>query len=303
MRTALTQSAGARALLTLVLLAVSVLLTRTASADTLLGIEFDTGTLYTINPATAAVTKLGSTGIAGMADIQFSPNGTLYGFSTSLQAVPSLYTINPQTAVATDVGALGIGLISEGGLAFGPDGTAYAVNNVLSATGVRQLFTINLSTGIATVVASLGIYDFNGLAYRNDGMLVGIDSLSNSIDTIDPVKGVVTSLAVLPFALGSVGGLTTLDGTSYLATAGSLVGQGSDSLYTVNLFTGATSLVGSFSPTFFDVGLSGIAGEPSSTPVPEPRGLPLLAVALPLLTLVLRRATSTIRRTDSHRNP
>ncbi len=221
-----------------------------------------------------------------MADIQFAPDGTLYGFSTSASASPTLYTINPQTATATPVGPLGSLFVFEGGLAFAPDGTAYGVNGNNATAG--QLFTLNLQTGAATVIATYSgtnpAYDINGLVYRSDGMLVGLEDFSNSLIVLNPVTGAITTLAALPFVVGPVGGMTELNGRAYLATGAG----GSDSLYTANLFTGARSLVGVFSPGFPGSGLSGIAGEPASS-VPEPSAYNLLALGLPCLAAAFRR--------------
>lgn len=56
-----------------------------------------------------------------------------------------------------------------------------------------QLFTINLKTGAATAIADLRPnspnFDVNGLFYRSDGMLVGIEDYSNSLVVIDPHTG------------------------------------------------------------------------------------------------------------------
>ena len=65
-------------------------------------------------------------------------------------------------------------------LAFAPNGTAYGTNG--DSAAIPQLFTINLTTGAATVIGTLsgGDHDINGLAYRSDGMLIGLDRVTNS---------------------------------------------------------------------------------------------------------------------------
>jgi hypothetical protein len=143
-------------------------------AGPLLAVDTDNGNLYQVSTSNAALTLVGNTGVPFLADIQFAPNGTLYGFTDSAAANPSLYKINPTTAAATLVGPLGIGFVFEGGLAFAPNGTAYGSN--AGDSGHDQLFTINLTTGAATVIGTLsGSHDINGLVYRSDGQLIGLD--------------------------------------------------------------------------------------------------------------------------------
>src|SRR5262249_35137258 len=93
---------------------ISGLPTRLAYAS-LLGIDFDTGTLYSVSTANAALTLIGSNG-RNFGEIEFSPSGTLYGFTTG--STSTLYTINPSTAAATPIGPLGLSFVFEGGLAF-----------------------------------------------------------------------------------------------------------------------------------------------------------------------------------------
>ncbi len=50
-------------------------------ATTLLGIDSDTGNLYQISTANASLTLIGNTGLTMPADLQFSPDGSLYTFT------------------------------------------------------------------------------------------------------------------------------------------------------------------------------------------------------------------------------
>src|SRR5450755_3081180 len=109
------------------------------------------GTLYNISSADATLSPIGNTGIAGLGEIEFAPNGTLYGFTTGGSA--ALYRIDPTTAAATLVGSLGLGFVFEGGLAFSPSGTAYGTNGGTATN--PQLFTLNLATGAASIVGTI----------------------------------------------------------------------------------------------------------------------------------------------------
>jgi hypothetical protein len=62
----------------------------------------------------------------------------------------------------------------------------------------------------------------------------------------------MATLASLGFKVGSIGGLASASGVGYLATA--------DTLYTFDLFTGATTLVGPFTGFSSPFGFSAISG-------------------------------------------
>jgi PEP-CTERM motif len=251
-----------------------------AKAGTLLAIDWDTGTLYNLSTTNAALTPIGSTGLSLPADIQFAPNGTLYAFTAGGSS--TLYTINPVTAKATAVGPLGISSIFEGGLAFSPGGIAYGTNG--DNSGNPQLFSINLNTGQATVIGTIsgGDHDINGLAYRSDGKLIGLDRVTNSLLVIDPTTAASSVLAAIGPTVGALGGMTVSGGTGYFDTAGpAATNPGSNSLYSFDLFTGSSSLIGSFSPTISDEGISGIAAAPAQTgSVPEPASLFLVTISV-----------------------
>jgi len=242
-----------------------------AFAD-LVGVDVTTGTLYSVSESNGSLSAIGNTGITGAwADITYAPGGTLYGFTDSAATTPTLYTINPTTAATTPVGPLNIGFVFEGGLAITPGGVAYGMNT--GANSSAGLFNINLSTGVATAIGTVtGATDINGLVYRSDGMLIGLDDNTNSLLVINPVTLTSAFLAAVPTSVGAVGGMTIDKGVGYYITAGPSLG-GSDALYSFNLFSGASTLVGNLGLT--DGGLSGLAAP--MTTVPEPSEFWVLA--------------------------
>jgi hypothetical protein len=242
----------------------------------LLGVDRDSGILYSVSTVNASLTPVGNTGVASFAEIEFAPNGTLYGFTDSGAPTPSLYKINPSSAAVSLIGPLNLPFVFEGGLAFAPNGSAFGTN--ADNSGNPELFSLNLATGAATVIATIsgGDHDINGLAYRSDGKLIGLDRVSNSLLVIDPATGVSSVLAAVPTTVGGVGGMSVLGGIGYYNTSGPQGSfSGSNQLYSFDLFTGASTLVGSFAPTISGTGISGLAAQ-----VPEPSSVILVACGL-----------------------
>jgi hypothetical protein len=211
-------------------------------SQTLYGIEKDTGNLYRVSTTDASLAFVGSA-VVGLGSLEYRPSdGMLYGITVGNLA--ALYRINPSTAQATLVGPIGA-TVSEGGLVIAPDGTAYAAQKgggggLSSAT----LFTIDLDTATTINVAQVsGGNDIDGLAWRSDNMLVGLDGSTNSLLTINPLTGASSVLAPVPTFIGLYGGMAAIGDTGFYCT--SLSGlpfnvSGSNRLYSFNLFTGAS---------------------------------------------------------------
>jgi len=156
------------------------------------------GSLITINRTTGAGTLIGDErpDAEGVADITFTPDGTLYGWLE--QDVDDLVTIDKATGAATVVGDS----------AFSTYGSGLASNaaGVLFFTGDGEqgpLSTINRNTGDDTTVATLdgpdGDPGISSLAFDASGTLYGsrIPSASpafqSDLITIDTGTGHITS--------------------------------------------------------------------------------------------------------------
>ncbi len=249
------------------------------------------GDLFSVNTADATLSYIGSTGLGNLGTIEYAADGTLYGITAGSSS--GLYRIDPTTAAATFVGSLGIGFVMEGGLAFGPDGTAYGAHYAASAG--RALFSIDLNNGAATEIGLIGdgFTDVNGLAWRNDGTLIGVDEFDGTIIEIDPTSGAASTLSTLGFSCSAIGGMTTdpLTGISYLATgrvSDNNGNPGTNSLYTLDLNTGGVGLIGQFSYAggWSDDGISGLAAK---AVVPEPATIMLLGIGLAGFGVMRRR--------------
>ncbi|MEM7305456.1 MAG: hypothetical protein AAF682_02240 [Planctomycetota bacterium] len=235
-------------------------------AQDLMGIHFDSGILYSIDGSTAAVTAIGSTGIGQAASLDVAPNGKLYAFNAGTPN--ALFEIDPKTALATQVApSLGIGFVFEGGLAIAPDGTAYGMSQDDSTD--PALFEIDLETGLAevTVLLAGGNADMNGLAWRIDGKLIGLDRVSNSLLEIDPETGAVNVIAPALGGVGNAGGMSIRGGVGYYNTAAT---TGSNSLWRFDPFSGEQELIGSFGGAITGTGMAGLVGPGPTIGQPQP---------------------------------
>jgi len=253
-------------------------------AEEMLAIEWETGNLFEVSATDASLTLVGETDIMYCGSLAYRPSdGQLYGFTTGRDSM--FYRIDPNTAAGTAVGPLGIDFVFEGALLIGPDETAYGTNQDGSENPI--LFSIDLNTGAATTIGTIGSgsHDINGLALRDDGKLVGLDRITNSLLEIDPVTTDSSVIADLSPTVGSVGGMTVVGGRGYFATAGSGHGYapGSNELFSFDLYTGEHEQVGSFAPTIDGFGISGLAR------IPEPSSAMLLATAALGLFMIRRR--------------
>jgi len=235
-----------------------------AASAQLYAVDRDSQNLYTVSTSNAALTLVGNTG-QSLGSLEYRPsNGFLYGFTLGSGA--QLYRINPANANTTLVGGLGGDFVFEGGLVLAPNGTAYATNknNALAA----QLFTIDLDSGATNLIGTIsgGDHDINGLAWRSDGMLVGLDRETNSLLAINPASAASSVIAALAPTVGGIGGMAAVGNTGYFSTSGPGGSvPGSNQLYSFNLFTGAHALIGSFAGTIAGTGIGGLALIPEPT--------------------------------------
>lgn len=119
----------------------------------------ETGSLWTIDPATAAVRFIGSTPDApGLIDIAFDAAGNLYGVDIALDA---LVAIDKTTGEARPIGSLGFDANYSSGLAFDyQNGQLYFSSiDVSSGTPEPGLWRIDTLTGEATLVGPIPSID------------------------------------------------------------------------------------------------------------------------------------------------
>src|SRR4030042_6944791 len=146
----------------------------------------DTGSFYSINPATLTETFLftnASLALYGMCESNITD--TMYGANYTGS---TLVTVNYATNAVATVGGFGVAIRE---IAFDrATGTLYGTN-------YSSLYTINTSTGVATLVGSFGSlttmwalgYDFS------TNTLFGVDFTTASLYSINTSTGAATLIA------------------------------------------------------------------------------------------------------------
>jgi hypothetical protein len=256
-------------------LIAAALLAPAARAQALYGVDYSNANLYAISTQDGSVRVIGPTGISALGGynlcgLALGPDGQLITFDEAL--IPYVFRINPVTGAATLL--LG-GPYFFGGTTFFEGSIATDASGVLWATGYNTwVFQLDPATGDGTLVASAnGVQNIDALEVRSDGALMGLSHTLQSLVRIDLAAHNLTQVASIAPVIGNTSGMAQQNGTTFFSTGGPGAG-GSNELYTLDLFSGAASLVGSLSPTITVQGLAGIAESSRPGVVPYCFGQP-----------------------------
>ena len=206
-------------------------------------------------------------------------NGILYGSDV---ASGNLYSINESTGAATLIGPLGARLMQ--GLAFrNTTGMLYGTAYPGAGDLMTSLYRIDTATGAATSIGSTGFDSVSGLAFHPvTDVLYGVAGVATGVLlAIDQATG---AGAIVADDIQAIDGLAFHPFTNVLYGVDNGTGQTPDSLYTIDLSTGAASLIG---PTSVGNNLGLEFGGYSV--VPEPASVSLFAVGAVLMLTGYRR--------------
>jgi hypothetical protein len=256
-------------------------------------VRFDSatpGAVTTVGPIAGATNRLDG--------MDFRPgDGLLYGYN---HATGSAYTVDPNTGAVTFAAALSAPTNTNFlGIDFNPQADRLRI-----VTNSEQNLRVNLAGGATLVDGALAYApaDVNfgvdpsiiDAAYTNSSLgtaantaLYYIDYFTNSlVSTTNPNGGALNTVGLLGFDITADSGFDIYsDGSSNTAFAQFRVG-GVNGLYSIDLATGAASLLGTIGHTGAMYGLAVVPG--SANVVPESGSLALLGAA-GLAALAMRR--------------
>jgi hypothetical protein len=141
-----------------------------------------------------------------------------------------------------------------------------------SANPNRELFAVDKTSGINSVfpnaIITFSSADISGLEVLPDGTMLALDSgPADRLFQVNKATGVGTLVGTLGHDFGTAAGLAFDADLNTLFAVESTLFNGPSTLYRVDRFSGAATVVG---PTGF-VDFTGLAvGPGATTPVPEP---------------------------------
>ncbi|BDC51180.1 hypothetical protein F183_A34960 [Bryobacterales bacterium F-183] len=258
-------------------IAVACLLQPAVKAD-LFAIDSALDQLYKVNTTDATVTLVGSTSPIGTPAALAFDGSNMYTIDLQTGA---LYTLDLVTGAPSLVGTSGI--FGWQALAARPsDGALFAQDQT------RNFYSINKANGVATFIGTTNVgFSLTALDFDAQGRLWGVDFVSGNYGTVDLSTGQFTSV-------GST--VARVQGLAFAPSGLAYISETSEhKLYTLDVSTGVTTLVGSLGLPF----VKGLEFDTQAAPVnvPEPHEVVLLGSAI-----VAAASLGLRRRSAAHTN-
>jgi hypothetical protein len=253
--------------------------TQQAQAQTLYGHDNISHDLVTINPATAAVTTVGASGLSStvrIGTLAYHPTDGLFGlgYDTS-DALYHFYNFNTSTGAATSISTLGIAASSADGLEYvaGSTNSLILFKSLANNFYGSELNTVNPITGAITATGvstgsetdnDYGVYD----SLRNK--YYTMDDNHFSIRGINTLTGSITPYSTLNLHYGDGAYSASLDQILHTGETGT-------NLYQINpVSLSSPTLIGSFGAGKEIIGIA--VGPSAGVAAPEPGTLALIAI-------------------------
>jgi len=154
----------------------------------------------------------------------------------------SLLTIDVSTGAGTLIGATGIigdiGFPGVPGLAINSKGEMFATD----ISEMSNLYRLDAATGAAVFIANTGIYTVDAIAFAGNDVLYAVDS-HNDLYIVSDTTGAATFIGRTGDAIRGLA-FDPTDGTLWGSTGSAQFARVPDGIYTIDISTGAGTLVG-----------------------------------------------------------
>lgn len=236
--------------------------------------EFDTLDVTADNGITTVGPAQGTAFAFKFLDGDFSK---AYGIDKFGGTANTFASIDASTGAITPIGTAVANMDNDGWTGFAQDpttGTLYASATTCGSSS--HLYTIDRNTGAATPVGEMtGIGCAIWIAIGPDGLMYSVDVVNDALYAVDKTTGATSLIGSVGFNVNYGQDADFDQSTGILYWAAVNADTGSAEMRTVDLGTGASSLVYSLGATQ----IVGLATETTGGPCAQPQDLPWLSLA------------------------
>jgi hypothetical protein len=272
------------------------------------GISTNNGALGTLNPATGAVTVIGTpAGVKAISGLTFTSNGNLWGSTQNGGGLPPTLGNPPPTTTSDLIQINPVTGAEVSSVLINANGTPVSIADLATQPGTNEIFgiqspndanftgTANLytisTTGAATLVGNTGVF-FGTIAFAPNGTLYMTSAdlpttvgncadggdINCALSTLNPANAATITTVATPDFYAALGISPT--GVIWAGNGGGDIGgPGTGQFFAgvsiLNATTGAATFIGNTGTNF--------AGDIAFQPTPEPSSLVLYGIGIVLL--------------------